>query len=301
MRMAEDTIDWTALLDSRRVHEASDWLITVAVTDDDLNNATVTLYDERGVKAVEFRAVKGTALPSVVQPVVAPSMEAPLVHHELDVTPLSPQLTGAPINHHLGGLVSYRYRTAAKLLWVWAELFFGYPLSVPNGALHADDMRGADALMRVDGALSLGLELIPVQWVLAPYVYAGGGAALTRHYFGGSVTYLDTGVRPMGELGLGVRWQLPVGLVMRLGGRLMVASAGNDKVYGCDGAAIAKMEQVQAMHLAPSYATPDVPRSCQTAHFDAAPADVAVADAEVHAKPSLLALFMLDLSVGYAF
>ncbi|MFT3837476.1 MAG: hypothetical protein QM723_10825 [Myxococcaceae bacterium] len=301
MRMADDSTNWAALLDGRRVHEAPDWLITVAVPDDDLETATVALYDEHGVKVVEFRAVKGTALRSVEQPVVAPSMEAPLVHHELDVTPISPQLTGASINRHLGGLVSYRYRTAVKLLWVWAELFFGYPLSVPDGALHKGDMRGADALMRVDGSLTLGVELIPFQWVLAPYVYAGGGAALTRHYFGGSVTYLDTGVRPLGELGVGVRWQLPVGVVMRLGGRVMVAGAGNDKVYGCDAAAIAQMEQVQAMGLSPSYAIPDVPRSCQTAHFDAAPADVGVADAEVHAKPSLLSLFMLDLSVGYAF
>lgn len=301
MRMAEDFTDWMALLEARSAHEASDWLITVAVADEDLNTATITLYDERGAKVSEFRAVKGSPLDPGQQPVVLPPIEARPVHHELEVVPLSPQLTSAEINQHLGGNVSYHYRTPLRWLGVWTEVFFGYPQNVPTGMLRKGDVVSADVLMRIDGALSAGAEVIPFPWVFAPFAYAGGGAAFTSHYFGGSVTYLDTGARPMGELGFGVRWQSSLGFSARLGGRVMVAPAGTDRAYGCNAAEIARLEQLQAMHRSTSFGAIDVSPGCQAAHFDTAPGDLSISDAQVHATPSLLTVVMLDLSVGYAF
>jgi outer membrane beta-barrel protein len=148
------------------------------------------------------------------------------------------------------------------------------------------------------GKFALGEDLVHFSVLFS----GGGGLGGTKHQLkpmneSGPATYGNTGVRPMGALGAGVRLQYGKRFSVRLEVRDLVYMSGVSSVNGCNRDELRRMDAAFR-----GGALGELNPSCSFENFSGRPNDVALANnLTKDTSNGLLHLVGLQLGVGFLF
>jgi len=301
LTLADRAVDLQTVLKRRAEVRGDGWLVLAGVGDGEGEPriATVSIYDRDGTLLVEYHATRGVALTARDRPTVNVLPASARLRHEISYVPVSPQATAAPVAQLATSLLYY-FHLPVQQLWAWADVFLNYPPRTP-GELDPADPVTAESLLRLNWAVLVGAEYVPLSWSLSPLIFVGAGVGQTSHNLpGGDTTFVDSGIRPVFAIGAGVRWRSSIGFTVRLELRALVTPGNIDHVFGCDDTSLANINAARMSGRMPSFA--EVTPGCDAAHFDTAPKDIAAASqllAIGQTGPALL--LMPELGIGYSF